>query len=96
MIVVAVLMTSCHVSEKPNIGPNIAQIKIRNTAEINAQGLPTMTDVVWANVWNKSLVLPVFFGADDDSFGDFFFITELTRIALWKENFVRRSVERLQ
>src|SRR5579871_6305335 len=39
-IVVPVLITSCHVSEKPKIGPEIAHATMTNAAPINAHELP--------------------------------------------------------
>lgn len=48
-IVVPVLMTSCHVSEKPNSGPEITHTKTTETAATNAYGLPVARDVQRAN-----------------------------------------------
>jgi hypothetical protein len=39
-IVVAVLMTSCHVSLKPNAGPETIQSTMTETAAANASGWP--------------------------------------------------------
>ena len=50
MIVVPVLMTSCHVSLKPNSGPVTAQITITATAVINVKGLPVTDEVAFANL----------------------------------------------
>jgi hypothetical protein len=49
-IVVAVLMMSCHVSEKWNSGPLEAQIAIRRTHAMNVTGRP----VTWATRPAKS------------------------------------------
>ena len=48
MIVVPVLMTSCHVSEKPKNGPLAAQIKMEAKARRKTQVRPTARDVPWA------------------------------------------------
>jgi len=40
MIVVPVFMTSCQVSEKLNIGPDIAQIIMTRKAPMNVEGFP--------------------------------------------------------
>jgi hypothetical protein len=40
IIVVVVLIMSCHVSEKPKAGPDIPQIRTRAKAESVAAGLP--------------------------------------------------------
>ena len=40
MIVVDVLMTSCHVSLNPNSGPRKAQATIEESANANASGWP--------------------------------------------------------
>jgi len=53
-IVVAVLMTSCHVVEKRRAGPRIAQTAIVATAAANAHGDPTAADVRWANRWKMA------------------------------------------
>ena len=42
MIVVAVLITSCQVSLKPNNGPVSPQIKIAETASMKLIGRPVM------------------------------------------------------
>src|SRR4051812_38047769 len=52
-IVVLVLITSCHVSEKPNIGPLMPHATTISAAQMNAHGDPTMLDVEWANFWNQ-------------------------------------------
>ena len=39
-IVVPVLMTSCHVSLKPNIGPSAAHTTMIETAAMNVAGCP--------------------------------------------------------
>src|SRR3954453_16593189 len=50
MIVVPVLMTSCHVSEKPNSGPSAAQIKMQRQDATKVNGLPvalaTLSDIL--------------------------------------------------
>jgi hypothetical protein len=45
-IVVPVLMISCQVSEKSKIGPVTTQMIIIVTAMINAQGVPTIWEVL--------------------------------------------------
>ena len=45
MIVVAVLMTSCHVSEKPNAGPRNAQTPIEATAADQNRVRPLLRDL---------------------------------------------------
>jgi hypothetical protein len=47
-MVVAVLITSCHVSLKPKMGPVTIHASISITAETNTIGLPVMRDVVFA------------------------------------------------
>lgn len=42
MIVVPVLMTSCHVSEKPNSGPVMPQVIIMASATVKVAGVPVM------------------------------------------------------
>jgi hypothetical protein len=44
-IVVPVLITSCHVLEKPNAGPLEAQTRTTSSASKNAGGEPTTPDV---------------------------------------------------
>jgi hypothetical protein len=46
------LITNCHVSEKPKIGPLIAQTAIITTAVMKAQGEPTISEVLFANQRN--------------------------------------------
>ena len=41
MIVVPVLMTSCHVSEYPKYGPAKAHARTMSTAKMNTRGVPT-------------------------------------------------------
>lgn len=49
-IVVPVLITSCHVSEKPKNGPDTAQRKTAATQQIKARGLPVARAVAVANL----------------------------------------------
>ena len=46
-IVVPVLMTSCHVSEKPNSGPDASQIKTVASASVNAAVPPAYCVALW-------------------------------------------------
>jgi len=55
-MVVVVLITSCQVSEKPNIGPLTPQTMMAVTARKNTQGLPTAVDTLTAILWNKSFI----------------------------------------
>src|SRR5687767_6469187 len=48
-IVVPVLITNCHVSEKPKRGPVVAQSRMIATAAAKVEGLPLMTDADLAN-----------------------------------------------
>src|SRR5687767_8491424 len=48
-IVVPVLITNCHVSEKPKRGPVAAHSRMTATAAVNVTGLPLMTDADLAN-----------------------------------------------
>src|SRR3954451_7240964 len=57
MIVVPVLMTNCQVSEKPKIGPVIAQTTITSTASINVVARPAASDVLFAASPNNSAIL---------------------------------------
>ena len=50
MIVVPVLMTSCHVSLKPNIGPVSIQIAMTATASTKVLGRPQKCDADLANL----------------------------------------------
>ena len=50
MIVVPVLITNCHVSEKLNMGPEMAHTIIMKKAIMNAQGLPVALVTFAANV----------------------------------------------
>jgi hypothetical protein len=55
-IVVPVLITSCHVSEKPNNGPVTTQSRMTRHAVKNAQGRPVKSailDAVRENSWLK-------------------------------------------
>ena len=49
-IVVPVLITSCHVSEKRNIGPVIAHSRTSTQAAKKAHDVPTALAVSWANL----------------------------------------------
>src|SRR4029078_8831355 len=44
-----VLITSCHVSLKPKIGPVTAQTAITTTAAVNTRGRPQNRDALFAN-----------------------------------------------
>lgn len=55
MIVVPVLMMSCHVSEKPKSGPVMAQITIMLNAIVNAAGEPVARVTALEN-FSKNLV----------------------------------------
>jgi hypothetical protein len=55
-IVVPVLMISCQVSEKWNIGPLIAHPTMTITAMINAHDEPTICDVFDENFRNRSFI----------------------------------------
>ena len=48
MIVVPVLITSCQVSEKPNIGPVTAQTTTIRTATMNVEARPAASEVRFA------------------------------------------------
>ena len=54
MMVVLVLMTNCHVSEKWKIGPVVAQMMIIDRASKKAQGEPTADEVLLANLRKNS------------------------------------------
>src|SRR3954465_13226792 len=58
MIVVPVLMISCHVSENPKIGPVTAQIMITSTASMNVVARPAARDVLLAASPNNLASLP--------------------------------------
>ena len=60
-MVVPVLITSCQVSEKPNIGPDIAQTKITVKAVIKARGEPVVLVTLFDIFWNKAESLFFFF-----------------------------------
>src|SRR5690349_577007 len=47
MMVVAVLITSCQVSEKPKIGPETPQPRIRRHASAKVAGRPARCEVRW-------------------------------------------------
>src|SRR5262249_5673559 len=53
MIVVAVLITSCQVSLKPKIGPQMAQIAMLSAAIRKACGFPAKFEVALASSENK-------------------------------------------
>src|SRR5262245_20966160 len=53
MIVVAVLITSCQVSLKPKIGPQMAQITMLSAAIRKACGFPVKFDVATATRENR-------------------------------------------
>src|SRR5437773_2588399 len=55
-IVVAVLITSCQVSENPKIGPVMPQTRIATTATRNAQGEPTAVAVAAESLRNFSRI----------------------------------------
>lgn len=55
MIVVPVLMTSCHVSLNPKIGPATAQPTTTASAAMNAHGEPTWRDALAAILRNTSV-----------------------------------------
>ena len=57
MIVVVVLMTSCHVSENPKMGPEKAHSTIAKKASIKAQGEPTIDEVLLENLRKASFIL---------------------------------------
>jgi hypothetical protein len=57
MIVVAVLMISCHVSLNPKSGPVTAHAAITETAIINVTGLPVILAVDFANRENPDVDL---------------------------------------
>src|SRR5687767_4906775 len=69
MMVVPVLITSCHVSLNPKNGPVTAQTTIVASARINARGRPVARDAALA----KRLNAEVFFIGSSDSR----FVTEL-------------------
>lgn len=52
-MVVLVLMTSCHVSLKPNSGPVAPQSATIRHAQKNADGRPVACDVAFAKVANQ-------------------------------------------
>lgn len=54
MMVVLVLIMSCHVSEKPKIGPLILHSTSAPSAATNIQGLPNHADIVVVNLVKKS------------------------------------------
>jgi len=54
MTVVIVLMTSCQVSEKWNVGPVSTQTKMTSTAQTKAHALPSSTAERRAKIRNAS------------------------------------------
>src|SRR6185436_4535753 len=56
-MVVLVLMTSCHVSEKPKSGPVNAHMTMRLNARIKAQAEPVTSATLCANFRNSSFML---------------------------------------
>ncbi len=52
-MVVPVLITNCHVSEKPKNGPDIIHIRITTIAVINAQELPVALVILPDNLSKK-------------------------------------------
>jgi hypothetical protein len=54
------LITSCHVSEKPNTGPEIAQTTIVPNARAKTQALPTSREAIFATSANSLLNAPGF------------------------------------
>src|SRR3954463_15660383 len=56
-MVVPVLMTSCHVSDQPKKGPEIAQMRTTATAITNVIGDPTCCSIQRANRSNLPTVL---------------------------------------
>src|SRR5262245_6281051 len=59
-IVVPVLMTSCHVSEKWKIGPVTAHARMTATATANAQELPAQSVAASENLSRACPIGPVF------------------------------------
>ena len=57
MIVVPVLMTNCHESEKWNKGPVTAQVTMTAIAIKNDHGLPITLEVLQAKLWNHRLMV---------------------------------------
>src|SRR5438045_3943898 len=57
-MVVLVLMTSCQVSEKPNIGPVTAQARIMASATMKAHGEPTASATACEALRKNSFVIP--------------------------------------
>ena len=54
MIVVPVLMINCHVSEKPNNGPVIAQTTTTPTQVMNVVGVPAAWATAFAILVNSA------------------------------------------
>jgi hypothetical protein len=61
-MVVPVLITSCHVSEKPKNGPEIAQTTTVPRARAKTQALPTSREPTFATSANSLLKTPGFLG----------------------------------
>ena len=59
MIVVPVLITNCHVSEKPKIGPLTSQMTMTKTAKENVLGRPVTREMDFAIcVYRLLLAIP--------------------------------------
>src|SRR6188474_3534990 len=56
MIVVPVLITSCHVSLKPKIGPVTSQTTMMATANVNTRGRPQKWAAAFANPEYQAVV----------------------------------------
>src|SRR3954468_20596231 len=68
-MVVPGLITSCHVSEKPNTGPEIAQTTIVPNARAKTQALPTSREATLATSAKSLLNAPGFLDARAPAFG---------------------------
>ena len=62
-MVVPVLITSCHVSEKPNTGPETPHTTTVPSARANTQALPTSREATFATSAKSLLNAPGFLGA---------------------------------
>jgi hypothetical protein len=60
MMVVAVLITSCQVSEKPKSGPVAPQTTTPASASMKAPGLPASSDTPWAKAVNLRWMSAIF------------------------------------
>jgi hypothetical protein len=58
-MVVAVLITSCQVSEKPKIGPVTAHANKTAKDSTKAQGDPTISETLWENFRNNSFIIAI-------------------------------------